>query len=390
MNGERTDGDHHPQAHMDKDDREENCCSQGSEIPKLVAALLQNAKGLQSAASALSTRLRVEEQALSQQALALEKDTKRLRSDVFSALEKEEISPQLAEKLEEEIDRAHWMICEGDVGALLPHKYNGLFLRMLLGPVNVRAARNDVRFKVKEEYNAYRDRTAILFLLFPSVLLLFERWLWEGCFPALPVQVYQAWLLFFYTSLALRENILRINGSDIRPWWVYHHYCAMLMAVVSLTWDFKGEHPHCEQKQHGVHFFLGWAVVQGVAMLLQNRYQRQRLYTRIALGKAGRMDVVWGETAGVIGQLWLLYPLLFLLQFFQGYLGFLLLLTAFTKDDCEWQVICCGILLLIMALGNFANTLETLFAKMRIKTRMKGKNLLQKRISLQNEALKNR
>ena len=28
----------------------------------------------------------------------------------------------------------------------------------------------------------------------------------------------QAWLLFLYTSLALRENILRVNGSDIRPW----------------------------------------------------------------------------------------------------------------------------------------------------------------------------
>jgi hypothetical protein len=25
-------------------------------------------------------------------------------------------------------------------------------------------------------------------------------------------------LLFLYTSLALRENILLVNGSDIRPW----------------------------------------------------------------------------------------------------------------------------------------------------------------------------
>jgi len=25
-------------------------------------------------------------------------------------------------------------------------------------------------------------------------------------------------LLFLYTTLALRENILRVNGSDIRPW----------------------------------------------------------------------------------------------------------------------------------------------------------------------------
>lgn len=389
MNKESDDGEHVcAEEHKEKADGEESFCAQRNEISKLVATLAHQAKTLQSAASGLSARLRIEEQSLSQQALALEKDMKRLRSDVFSALEKEVISHQLAEKLEEEIDRAHWMICEGDVGALLPHKYNGLFLRMLLGPVNVKAARNDVRFKVKEEYNSYRDRTAVLFLLFPSILLLMRNWIWEGCFPALPVQAYQAWLLFFYTSLALRENILRINGSDIRPWWVYHHYCAMLMAVVSLTWDFKGEHPHCEQKQHGVRFFLVWAVVQGVAMLLQNRYQRQRLYTRIALGKAGRMDVVWGETAGVLGQLWLLYPLLFLLQFFQGYLGFLLLLTAFTKDDCEWQVITCGILLLIMALGNFANTVETLFAKMRIKTRMKGKNLLQSRKSLLKKALR--
>jgi hypothetical protein len=30
--------------------------------------------------------------------------------------------------------------------------------------------------------------------------------------------------------------------------------------------------------------------------------------------QAGRMDVVWGESAGVKGQLWILYPLLFALQ----------------------------------------------------------------------------
>jgi hypothetical protein len=30
--------------------------------------------------------------------------------------------------------------------------------------------------------------------------------------------------------------------------------------------------------------------------------------------QAGRMDVVWGETAGVTGQLWVFYPLLFTLQ----------------------------------------------------------------------------
>ncbi|KAH1192272.1 hypothetical protein AAZV13_20G202900 [Glycine max] len=246
----------------------------------------------------------------------------------------------------------------------------GSFLRMFLGPINVRASRKDVQLKVKEEYNSYRDRTALLFLLFPATLLILRSWVWSGCLPTFPVQMYQAWLLFLYTGLALRENILRVNGSDIRPWWIYHHYCAMVMALVSLTWEIKGQ-PDCAKKQRGVQLFLQWAMMQGVAMLLQNRYQRQRLYTRIALGKAKRMDVVWGETAGVDGQLWLLCPILFTLQGFEAYVGLLLLRTAVVGVVSEWQVIFCGVLLVLMAVGNFANTVQTLMAKSRFKAKMR-------------------
>uniref|UniRef100_A0A453GFZ4 Uncharacterized protein n=2 Tax=Aegilops tauschii subsp. strangulata TaxID=200361 RepID=A0A453GFZ4_AEGTS len=37
--------------------------------------------------------------------------------------------------------------------------------------------------------------------------------------------------------------------------------------------------------QSGVQLFLRWAIMQGIAMHLHNRYQRQRLRTQIALGK---------------------------------------------------------------------------------------------------------
>ena len=30
--------------------------------------------------------------------------------------------------------------------------------------------------------------------------------------------------------------------------WIYHHYCAMVMALVSLTWEIEGQ-PECAQKQ---------------------------------------------------------------------------------------------------------------------------------------------
>ncbi|KAJ4711742.1 hypothetical protein OWV82_014104 [Melia azedarach] len=336
-------------------------------VEEEVERVVEQAKELQDSASSLINRTSSEEQSLRQRALSLDSNIRRLRSLLRS---NNLFDSKLVDKLEEDLQRAKCLICDGDASAFLPSKAQGSFVKMFIGPINVRASRKDVQLKVKEEYNSYRDRTALLFLLFPSTLLMLRSWIWDGCLPAFPVQLYQAWLLLLYTGLALRENILRLNGSDIRPWWIYHHYCAMIMALVSLTWEIKGQ-PNCAQKQRGVQLFLQWAMMQGVAMLLQNRYQRQRLYTRIALGKAKRMDVVWGETAGVDGQLWLLCPILFILQGFEAYVGLLLLRTAFDGVVSEWQVIFCGILLVLMAVGNFINTVQTLMAKLRFKAKMK-------------------
>ncbi|KAK9697268.1 hypothetical protein RND81_08G025900 [Saponaria officinalis] len=336
-------------------------------IEEEVAKLVEESKELQDKAASLILKSSKEEQIIKQRAVSIDSAIRKLRSSVVSD---GHIDPKLAEKLEDELNRAKCILVDGDASSFLPGKAESGFLRMFLGPINVRATRKDVQLKVKEEYNSYKDRTAWMFLLFPSILLVLRVWIWNGCMPAFPVQLYQAWLLFLYTGLALRENILRVNGSDIRPWWIYHHYCAMLMALVSLTWEIRGQ-PDCSQKQKGVQLFLIWATMQGFAMLLQNRYQRQRLYTRIALGKAKRMDVVWGETSGVRGQLQLLLPILFILQGFEAYVGLLLLRTAFVGVASEWQVVFSGFLLLLMAVGNFANTVQTLVVKSRFKAKMK-------------------
>ncbi|XP_075486016.1 uncharacterized protein LOC142525586 isoform X1 [Primulina tabacum] len=327
-----------------------------------VSRLLEEAKELQDLAASLIARTSREEDALRQRVASLDSHIGSLRSSLRSSKQ--------AEKLEDELVRARYVLSEGDAAAFLPTKSHGRFLRMFLGPINVRANRKDVQLKVKEEYNKFRDRTAFLFLFLPSLLLTLRSWIWDGCLPALPVQLYQAWLLYLYTGLTLRENILRVNGSGIRPWWIKHHYYAMAMALISLTWEIE-RGPDCSQKQRGVQLFLKWAIMQGVSMILQNRYQRQRLYTRIALGKARRMDVVWGETAGVEGQLLLLCPILFTLQGFEAYVGVLLLKTALGGFTSEWQVITSGILLIIMAAGNFANTVQTLITKSRVKAKMK-------------------
>jgi len=98
-------------------------------------------------------------------------------------------------QVEEDLDRATCLITDGDVASLLPSKthgnlscfkldlalgfcrllfppggeacillvmfctsvrFAGAFLKMFLGPVNLRATRKEVQLKVKEEYNSYR------------------------------------------------------------------------------------------------------------------------------------------------------------------------------------------------------------------------------------------
>lgn len=38
--------------------------------------------------------------------------------------------------------------------------------------------------------------------------------------PTVGCQLFLCWLLYFYTASAMRESVLKVNGSHIRPWWV--------------------------------------------------------------------------------------------------------------------------------------------------------------------------
>ena len=74
-------------------------------------------------------------------------------------------------------------------------------------------------------------------------------------------------MLYFYAALALRENVLRANGSTIRKWWINHHYYSMGMCLVVLTMDVQSG-PQC--LDHMVRFLV-FTALQGGVMIVQNR-----------------------------------------------------------------------------------------------------------------------
>ena len=259
--------------------------------------------------------------------------------------------------------------------------FHGTSIRVLIH-------RKDRANKLKEEYRSFRSRCAVIMFSFAAVLqmgvkrseLLREANEELTLLPVVMVgvQFFLCWLLFFYTATALRESVLKVNGSRIRPWWIQHHYWSMATCVLmlSLPIDSPTVVGACQ-------LFLWWAMMQGVVMVMQNRYQRRRLYTKIALGNvmSNSSDVIGGESSGSSGQLYLLYPLLFAMQGLQFYIG----IGMFSKTQWSWHslegfldperpgtdlwgsrgVALAGIMMMLMGIANAWNTIETIVVKGR-------------------------
>ncbi len=263
----------------------------------------------------------------------------------------------------------------GDMNGYMKPAPVGRFLKLFVGgAVEINSVRQEARLRIKEEYYQFRDRNTLVYVFAPMALLLgytervhptaldARQVGYLRAFYPIALQLYWIWMLYFYTALALRENILRANGSTIRGWWIKHHYYSASMALCVLTMDLDS--PACAAFTWR---FLLFTTLQGIVMLVQNRYQRLRMYTRVAMGKASPMDVASIELSG--GQLKLLYPLLFALQAMQLYVGSSVLYVVFTTYRNanhimrEWQASVAGGLFVGMAMGNFTATLATLRSK---------------------------
>jgi len=90
-----------------------------------------------------------------------------------------------------------------------------------------------------------QDRTALLFLLFPSVLLCLRSWVWNGCLPTFPVQLYQVIAGYFRN-----RGILMFLAYFIQDQVFTFLGCALVgLAIVSLHWiGFERKHIESQWK----------------------------------------------------------------------------------------------------------------------------------------------
>ena len=63
----------------------------------------------------------------------------------------------------------------------------------------------------------------------------------------LPDLLWHIWLLYYYLSIALRENIMKANGSDIHGWWFMHHYISMVARISRRSYYLRASKPLLRQ-----------------------------------------------------------------------------------------------------------------------------------------------
>lgn len=244
----------------------------------------------------------------------------------------------------------------------LPKK-NGVYLRIILGNVNVSILSKDGKFKYKDEYEKFKLILSIIcFILSLLNLLVTFR----------PLELSHLFLLvWYYCTLTIRESILKVNGSRIKGWWRLHHFVSTVAAAILLIWP--------ENKAWSLfrNQFMLFNLYISTVQYLQFRYQSGALYRLKALGERHNMDItIEGFHSWMWRGLGFLLPFLFIGYFFQLYNAYSLYHLSY-MSTATWHV---PVLSAFFAFLFFGNTLTTI---MVIPNKIQDKIRLQYRIMSQ-------
>lgn len=258
--------------------------------------------------------------------------------------------------LEKEIMKRKAMLHE--IEATLPKK-NGLYLRIILGNVNVSILNKNDKFKYKDEYEKFKlILSVIAFVLAVLNLSINFR----------PLQLILIFLLvWYYCTLTIRESILKVNGSRIKGWWRLHHFISTVVAGILLIW------PQNEPWNQFRHTFMWFNAYISVVQYMQFRYQRGVLYRLKTLGARHNMDItIEGFHSWMWRGLSYLLPFLFGGYTFQLYIAYTLYHLSY-HGEATWQVPALAISFLMLFTGNMYTISKILKKKYqgRLKLRYK-------------------
>lgn len=233
----------------------------------------------------------------------------------------------------------------------LPSK-GELYLRIILGSLNVNLIEKDARLKYKEEYERFKlILNLIIFIV--SFITLFVN------YKALDAAL-QFLLVWYHCTLTIRESILIVNGSRIHGWWRALQFITTIQAGIIILWPAGSSYMEFRK------YFLLYTVYTAFLQYLQFYYQHSCLYRLRALGERYDMDVtLQGFHSWMWRGLSFLLPFLCIGYLFQLYNAHTLYQLYQKSETHEWQVIFTSFIYLVIFLGNFVTTTLIVSQKFR-------------------------
>eukprot|EP00741_Cyanophora_paradoxa_P019488 tig00021127_g18812.t1 len=225
------------------------------------------------------------------------------------------------------------------------------FMKLFIGDVTITLDKRGERLKVKQAYERFKATVTPWWLLC-NVLVLFTSYRWLD-------MLYQIFLVYYYSTLALRENILRMNGSNIKTWWIRHHYLSLVCVFAICMW------PDSESYRSFRGMLFLYTLYSGFVQVLQTKYQMSRLYTLRALGQADIMDVANSDSAQMqwAPNMVVLLPFLFTGHLYAAVNGLYCFYLAWLHGLREPNVPIVAATFLAISFGNVYTTIQVLLKK---------------------------
>lgn len=225
-----------------------------------------------------------------------------------------------------------------------------LILQLIIGNISVTLPDREDRVTYKTEYEKFKMFHTVLMCILAVLSLVFSDYsLLSGSVHCVAV--------WYYFTVTLRELILTSNGSTINWWWMTHHYFSIAVSGLLLAWP-PGDCYEAFKNQ-----FMLFSTILSFVMALQFRYQRAKMYRKVALGMKHHMSVSHESKLAIRN---LLFGLMGVYAF-QLYNAYTLYKLYHSSDiDCDlWQVPLLSLLFLILAVMNSATLFTVLYKPSR-------------------------
>lgn len=257
----------------------------------------------------------------------------------------------------------------------MPSK-SGMYLRVILGNIDVSFLSEEAKFKYKDEYEKFK----LVCHIIAFTLVVLNLW-----FSYRPFQImYLFFLVWYYCTSTVREGILRANGSKIKGWWRIHHALSILCSAILLVWP----------ENNAWNYFRGpffkYNLYNCLVQYLQFKYQSGAIYRLKALGKKDNMDVtIEGFHYWMWRGLAFLFPFLFISYFYQLYNSYVLYSLYYTHPESSWHVLAVCILMMVFFIGNSISTLMVIPNKIKNNMLTKYKMMTRRIVNAVSENVPN-